>query len=107
MFQKFSQDFCKSIFQFLGKVPINARFFTIFVNLFLIHIFEHLSAFQQLLYNFPNFFQNFIKFLRNFSTVSSLAFQTFSRINLDLCNFFKVSIEKSEIFMKYQIHTQV
>ncbi len=46
---------------------------------------------------------NFVKFLRNFSTVSLQLFRHFFRINSILsCNFFKALTEKSEIFLKFQ-----
>ncbi len=50
---------------------------------------EHvISVFQKSLPNFLNFFQNFIKFLRNFSTVSLQIFQNFFRNNANLSYYF-------------------
>ncbi len=52
---------------------------------------------------FFQFFQNFIKFLHNISTVSLQVFLNFFRINSNLsCDFLKASTEKSEIFLKFQ-----
>ncbi len=71
MFQEFSQDFCKIILQFLGEVPINAKFFRIFQSFFIVYIFEHfLGVFEKLFQNFPIFFEISLNFEQFFHSLT-------------------------------------
>ncbi len=71
MSREFSQNIWKIIFQFLGKTPINANFLKFFRSLFIIHISEHIfNASLKSFLELSKFFQNFIRFLRNFSTLA-------------------------------------
>ncbi len=72
--------------------------------MYIVYISVHfLSVLQKLFQNFPNCFQNFIKFLRNFSSFPFYIFQKFFWISSNLsCDFSKTSRKKSEIFLKFQ-----
>ncbi len=73
----------ENFLQFLGKIPINAKFFRVFSK------FVYCSNFWTLFRYFPKtvfrIFNNFIKFLRNFSTVRSFSKATFTYFH----NFFQ------------------
>ncbi len=93
MSQKFSQNFCKIIIQFLGKAPINAKFFRYFLKLVYRSLFKCLSKTFQNFLNFLKSSLNFALFCRGFPTSLS---HFFFRINSNLfCNFSKALLQKS------------
>ncbi len=103
--QNFSQNFRKIIIQFLGKVPMSAAFFKVFLKL--VHRSHFRTTFNYVSKTVTQFSQIFSKFhyfsaqfLRCFFTGVSKLF----RINSTLpCNFSKAPTKKYEIFLKFQI----
>ncbi len=57
MFQEFFEDFCKIIFQFFEKVPINAKFFKIFPKfVYCAHFWTLFKCLSKTVSEFSKFF---------------------------------------------------
>ncbi len=104
MSQEFSQDSCKIILQFFGKVPINAKFYRLSRKLvYFSHFWTLFKCLSKTVLKFSKFF---FKISLNFCAISPQfpyrLFKTIFTINSNLsCNFSKAHTQKYEILEKF------